>query len=151
MRRITSKLSALAAVALLAFTTTSAARADDQGNATHVEVAPAYFKMQDIRHDSFVIKLTDPVRIADAREIVRSGSRKIVIGRIVKSRADYNAQWSYHYNPDSVTFADAAMEVCDSTISFTEGHLDQAGGGPFLPGLYWCPWTGRLTEEVAGR
>ncbi|MEU0432031.1 hypothetical protein ABZ153_10400 [Streptomyces sp. NPDC006290] len=44
-------------------------------------------------------------------------------------------------------FADAAIEVCDATIPYVEDHLDEAGG-PFFPGLYWCPRTGRLTEEV---
>jgi hypothetical protein len=59
-------------------------------------------------------------------------------------------QWDFHYNPDTISFADAAIEVCDATIPYVEDHLDEAGG-PFLPGLYWCPWTGRLTEELTPR
>jgi hypothetical protein len=59
-------------------------------------------------------------------------------------------QWDFHYNPDTISFADAAIEVCDATIPYVEDHLDEAGG-PFLPGLYWCPWTGRLTAEVTPR
>lgn len=147
MRRTLTKLGTLAAVALLAFTT-QAAQADTTGaDARDAADAPAYFKMSDVYHDAFIVKLTDPAKIAEARQIVAERSHKILVGRIIKRTADYNPQWSYHYNPDTVTFADMAIEVCDSTIRYTEDHLDEAGG-PFLPGLYWCPWTGRLTAEV---
>ncbi|WP_328537374.1 BP74-related protein [Streptomyces sp. NBC_00344] len=149
MRRITTKLGTLAAVALLALTTTQAARAESASPSAPRAAAdaPAYFKMQDIARDEFIVKITEAAKIAEAREIIADDSRKILIGRIVKRKADYNPRWDFHYNPDTVSFADMAIEVCDSTIRYTDDHLDEAGGA-FLPGLYWCPWTGRLTEEV---
>ncbi|MEU2246616.1 calmodulin-binding protein [Streptomyces sp. NPDC019224] len=139
MRSMTAKLGALAATALLAVTAQT-------GPAGAAEEA-AYFNMRDITRSDFVIKLTDPAKIQEARQIVETGERKIVIGRIVKRSADYNPRWSFHYNPDTVQFAEAAIEVCDATTPYVEDHLDEAGGA-FLPGLYWCPWTGMLTAEV---
>ena len=139
MRRMTAKFAALAAAALLAVTAQT-------GQAGAADGA-AYFNMQDITRSNFVIKITNPEAIQEARDIVASGDDKIVVGRIVKRQADYNRRWSFHYSPETIQFAEAAIEVCDATIPYVEDHLDEAGGA-FLPGLYWCPWTGRLTEEV---
>ena len=140
MRRFTSRLGALAATALLALTGTSTAQADG-----HTEAA--YFNLRDVTHSNFIIKLTDPDKIREAREIIASGERKIVIGRIETRRAPYNPRWNYHYQSDTVGFTDAAIEVCDATIPYVEDHLDEVGGA-FLPGRVWCPWSGHLTEEV---
>ncbi|WNI16756.1 calmodulin-binding protein [Actinacidiphila sp. ITFR-21] len=146
MRRILSKLGALAAVALLACTATESAGAATPGPAA-ATAAPAYFVMRDVTGSEFTVQLTGHAEITEAREIVDEGLHKIVIGRIVKRPAFYNPQWSFHYDPATVTFADLAIEVCDATAPYVEGHLDEAGGA-FLPGLYWCPWTGRLIREI---
>ncbi|WP_328557771.1 MULTISPECIES: BP74-related protein [unclassified Streptomyces] len=139
MRRITTRIGTLA-VTLLALTMGQTTQAGAAGDA-------AYFNMRDITGHNFVIEITRPEVIKEAREIVKNGEQKIVIGRIIKRAAPYNPQWDFHFNPDTVSFADGAIEVCDSTIPYVEDHLDEAGG-PFLPGLYWCPWSGRLTAEV---
>ncbi len=143
MRHAITRIATFAAVALLALTASQATQATAADDA-------AYFNMRDVTGANFVIKLTDPARIAEARDIVANHERKIVIGRIMKSAAEYNPRWSFHYNPDTISFADAAIEVCDAVTPYVEEHLDEAGG-PFLPGLYWCPWSGRLTEELTAR
>ncbi|WP_405584420.1 calmodulin-binding protein [Streptomyces sp. NBC_01190] len=154
MRRILSKLGTLAAVALLACTATQSTAGAVAAPAAATAVTavtaadrPAYFTLRDVQGSHFIIEITNHATIAEAREIIREGERKIVIGRIVKRPAPYNPQWSFHFNPDTIAFADMAIEVCDATTSYVEDHLDEAGG-PFLPGLYWCPWTGRLINEV---
>ncbi|WP_299537101.1 calmodulin-binding protein [uncultured Streptomyces sp.] len=139
MRRITARLGALAAASLLAVTVQA-------GQAGAADEA-AYFKMRDITRAEFIVKITTPSAIQEARDIVATGEQKIVIGRIVKRQADYNPRWSFHLDPERIQFAEAAIEVCDATTPYVEDHLDEAGGA-FLPGLYWCPWTGRLTEEI---
>jgi hypothetical protein len=61
---------------------------------------------------------------------------------------DYNPNYSYHYDPDTIDFFEYAMEVCDATFDYTEEYLDEAGGA-FLPGLRLCPWSSELLEEVS--
>jgi hypothetical protein len=61
---------------------------------------------------------------------------------------DYNPNYSYHYDPDTIDFFEYAMEVCDATFEYTEEYLDEAGGA-FLPGLRLCPWGSLLVEEVS--
>ncbi|MFG2480781.1 calmodulin-binding protein [Streptomyces fagopyri] len=147
MRRLSLKLGTLAAATLLAFTAAPAGSAQATAP-TKAAANAAYFNLRDIQGSDFTLMLNDPAKIKEAREIIRTGERKIVIGRIVRTAAAYNPQWDFHYNPDTVSFADYAIEVCDATVRYTNDHLDEAGG-PFLPGLYWCPWSGRLTKEVS--
>lgn len=113
---------------------------------------PAYFEMTDITGARFVFQLTDAAKIAQARKILsgEETQRVHVAGRIIKRPAPYNPGWSFHYDPATIDFFEMAIEVCDSTIPFTEDHLDEACGA-FLPGCVWCPWTSRLVRELAGR
>ncbi|WP_245667343.1 BP74-related protein [Actinomadura macra] len=124
--------------------------------AAHAEEA-AYFEFTTYgvggpENNKSIFKLTDPVKIQHARSILNGTEtqRPHVIGRIKKTPAPYNPRWSFHLNPDTIDFFDAAMEVCDATTSYVEEHLAEAGGA-FLPGLVWCPWTSRLVREVTPR
>ncbi|WP_211328515.1 calmodulin-binding protein [Thermomonospora umbrina] len=132
----------LAVVATLVIVGVQPARADH-------DAEEAYFEVTDITTHTFVLKLTDPLQIAHARALLdgTTTERPHVFGRIVKRTASYNPRWSYHYDPTTIGFFDYAIEVCDATIPYVEDHLDEAGG-PFLPGLLWCPWTSRLAREL---
>ncbi|MET8005678.1 BP74-related protein [Nonomuraea glycinis] len=141
MRRITPKVAALVAIAMLALTAPAQAQ--------RAAATEAYFEFTDITRERAVLKLTDPAKIQHARELVTgiTNDRPHVLGRIVKRPAPYNPRWSYHYNPETVDFFDFAIEVCDASIPYVEDHLDEAGGA-FLPGLVWCPWSSRLVREI---
>lgn len=110
--------------------------------------AEAYFMLAQ-QKDTFIFKLTDPQRIQEARDIL-SGKEKAkvhVSGILVKEPASYNPPWHYHLNPDSVSFFENNVEVCDAGITYVEEHLAEAGGA-FLPGNRWCPWKSELVKEV---
>jgi hypothetical protein len=144
MRRITSKIAAFAAMAMLALIAPAL-----PAQAQQEAAAEAYFEFTDVTGSTAVFKLTDPVKIQHARDLVNGTTtdRAQVIGTITKSTAPYNPQWSFHYVPETVDFFDLAVEVCDATIPYVEEHLDEAGGA-FLPDLRWCPWSSRLVREV---
>jgi hypothetical protein len=55
------------------------------------------------------------------------------MGIIIKKSVDYKPDWSFHYDPDSISFFSFATEVCDASIEYVEEHLDEVGGS-FLPG-----------------
>jgi hypothetical protein len=111
----------------------------------------AYFKVTDgTGNNDFVIKLTDPAKIQNARDQINGVVPKLSItGLIIKSTADYNPNYSYHFDPDTIDFFEVAVEVCDATFDYTEDNLADAGGA-FLPGLQLCPWNSLLLEEIAG-
>ncbi|KLL09737.1 MULTISPECIES: hypothetical protein [Protofrankia] len=109
----------------------------------------AYFAFTEQPGQEFIFELTDPEKIAHARNII-SGVEKQrvhVIGRIRKQGKPYNPKYSFHLDPDSISFFDLAIEVCDANMDYVEEHLDEAGGA-FLPGGHWCPWDSRVTREV---
>jgi hypothetical protein len=103
----------------------------------------AYFVFGDSQHpELFVFKLTNPTRIQEARDILRSGAQKIVSGTIIKQPVYYNPQWSFHFDPKTIGFVDFAIELCDGGAQAIEDNLDAA-----YP--LWCPWSGRLMREIA--
>ncbi|MEO8361291.1 MAG: hypothetical protein ABI672_14765 [Vicinamibacteria bacterium] len=88
----------------------------------------------------FHIQLSDPRTIAEADALVGVGQRKIPVGRLVAGSGGFNAPWSWHMDPSTVTLADAAIEVCDGCPSFVENELP-----------YWlntvktyCPWSAEI-------
>jgi hypothetical protein len=99
--------------------------------------------------DTFTIMLTQPARIQEARDIVSGVQTDAVsvMGTIVKAPAPYNPPWSYHLDPASITFFQAAVEVCDAAPRYVEQHLSEVGGA-FLPDSVWCPWSSRVVEEL---
>ncbi len=112
------------------------------------DVAYFAFKGSDPK-DTFVIQLTDPARIKEARAILagQQTDRIHVTGIIIPQKADYNPGWSYHLKPDSIHFFEMAIEVCDANMRYVEEHLDEVGGA-FLPGNGWCPWASKLIREI---
>jgi hypothetical protein len=100
--------------------------------------------------DTFVFKLTDPKKIQEARDILsgKQKDRTHVTGIIVTSAAPYNPGWGFHYEPESISFFEMSIEVCDAAIEYVEEHLDEVGGA-FLPGNRWCPWGSRLLREIS--
>jgi hypothetical protein len=113
------------------------------------EQGTAYFKVAGATEaDTFVIALTDPAVIAEARALA-SGQEplKHVTGLVVAEGVPYNAPWSFHLDPASISFAEMSIEVCDAATSYVEEHLAEVGGA-FLPGRRWCPWSSRVIAET---
>jgi len=98
----------------------------------------------------FVIAVDDPGTIRHILGILDGtyiGRAVHIKGRIVKDRADYNKNWSYHIDPASITLFDSEAEECDATAYEVEQNLDLVGGS-FLPGGVWCPWSSKLMREL---
>jgi hypothetical protein len=102
----------------------------------------AYFVFKtDPAPETFVIKLTDPQKIQQARDILATGTRKMVAGTIIKQPVYYNSPWSYHLDPKTISFLDFAVELCDASIRYLEDNRDTA-----FPD--WCPWSSQLFKEI---
>ncbi len=91
---------------------------------------------------TFRILLRDPAVIAEAEDLIGKGSVQIVTGSLVAGDGGFNAPWSWHHVPDTVSFADFTIELCDGCPMYIEENLEE-----WLEtvGTY-CPWS---TEVVA--
>lgn len=91
----------------------------------------------------FYVLIRDPDVIATADSLIGPGPQLIIAGALRAGDGGFNAPWHWHLDPDSIAFADFAIELCDGCPSFVEEDLE-----------YWigtvnqyCPWS----TEVLGR
>jgi len=111
-------------------------------------VGGSLFRISDASSEDFIAEIRNPQTIESARlQISGEEPLKGVTGIIIPTRVDYNPNYSFHYDPNTVEFFEVAIEVCDSTFQYTEEHLAEAGGA-FLPGFRLCPWSSRVVEEI---
>jgi hypothetical protein len=95
--------------------------------------------------DTMRIAITDTSAIRLAREYVSSKQGpKLPIGRIVRGTG-LDHRYPYRYEPESVRFADVAMEVCDGapmrTASAVVEFMRGATGEANPTSATWCPWA----------
>ena len=139
IRRVLTVLAVIAVLAM-GFSSPSYAASDTE----------AYFAFKTYPSEpEFVVKLTDPAKIQEARDILsgKETNQVHLLGRIKKQPVSYNPGWDFQYDPNTVSFFTFAIEVCDASTNYVNDHLDEAGGA-FLPGLFWCPWSSKLVKEV---
>jgi hypothetical protein len=85
--------------------------------------------------ETFRVSLTTSDQVAAARAAQSGGRARIPNGRIV-SGTQVNVGWRWHL--EDVTFAEAAIELCDGRPSDVERQGTEFGGGRF------CPWTASI-------
>lgn len=88
----------------------------------------------------FRVLIREPSVIATAESLIGPGPQQIISSALIPGDGGFNAPWSWHLDPDSVAFADFAIELCDGCPMFVEEDLD-----------YWlhdvgqyCPWSSEV-------
>ncbi len=72
-----------------------------------------------------------------AAEAARDGGRATIpVGRLSAGNGEVNTGWSWHV--DDITFAEAAIELCDAMPSYVESIGPSFGNGQY------CPWSARV-------
>jgi hypothetical protein len=109
---------------------------------TSCDMPDAYFCVVDAAGDSFVLKLTDDLKINHARNVIRGTEQELVhVGATTTGGpVPWNPGWQFHIPPEAVFFFANALEICDASIA----AVDQ--GGP--PASTWCPWTSQIMGEL---
>ena len=83
------------------------------------------------------IRLTDPADIEIARKLLAGeDAPHIPNGRVVRGDPDVNVGYTWHIDPESVEFADIAMEVCDGLPSDVEKGI--------ITSDRYCPWSAEV-------
>jgi len=111
----------------------------------------AYFKVSGAKPENdFVIALKKPEQIEAARAIVSGAetAKVRVNGIVVPGKVAWNKPWSFYVDPDSISFFELGSVGCSAATSTVEARLSEVGGS-FLPGRRWCPFSSRVSEEIA--
>jgi len=94
-----------------------------------------------IAGESLTVWVTSDAFIDRALELLASGGRQIPIFGTLLDATGCDAQWSWQVDPLDVTFADAAIELCDGLPSHIEADrkywLETVGS--------YCPWSAVVT------
>lgn len=105
----------------------------------------AVFEVEVAGQESFRLALHDSTQIATAEQRLASGYAGIVQGTLDRGDGGFNAPYSWHLKPETVTFPDQTIEVCSGRpLSDIEADLD-----------YWidtigtyCPWGARIVRRI---
>jgi len=87
--------------------------------------------------EAFGIGLTDEANIARAVQLLSQDGESIVSGRLARGDGGFNSPWSWHLRPETVSFAETSIEVCDGCPRFVESNLP-----------YWVDNLGRFCPIV---
>ncbi len=106
------------------------------------EIRGKSFILQTANGDKFKVYATDPEAIQLLTDNYYGLNNMFVTGRLVIGNGGFNSPWSWHLDPDDVTMAEFAIELCDGTPSEVEHNLP-----------YWlfqvetfCPWSSKVIE-----
>jgi glucose/arabinose dehydrogenase len=90
-----------------------------------------------IQEETLAVWITNGAFIDRAKEILAGGRRQIPIFGTLLDRSACDPQWTWHPDPENVSFADAAIELCDGLPSHVEADKEYWLGtvGSF------CPWS----------
>lgn len=142
---------------------TAAAISIMSGAAYAQQVPTAYFAFIETHQKTrlpheFVFAVTNPIVIQRLRDILDGTYQESDVhinGKIILSRADYNEEWPFHLDPNTVDTFNSSIEHCDADPFEIEDHLSLVGRSDpddpdagFLTDYYWCPYDSRLIREV---
>lgn len=106
------------------------------------EIQGKSFILETANGDKFKVHATDPEAIQLLIDNYYGLNNMFVMGRLVIGDGSFNSPWSWHLDPDHVTMAEFAIELCDGTPSEVEHNLP-----------YWlfqvetfCPWSSKVIE-----
>ena len=87
---------------------------------------------------TFKIELATPELIQHAKDLMSGATEegRIPLGLVVRDDPGVNAPWSWHIDPSTLEFADAAIEVCDGLPQYVEDGT--------VTSDYYCPWSAEV-------
>ena len=93
----------------------------------------------DVVGERFTVRTSDPETIRLADENRQGRNQRFPIGTLRPGDGGFNAPWTWHLEPSSVRFVEAAIEVCDGRPSYVEGHQSE------FP--TYCPWGAKVVAK----
>jgi hypothetical protein len=99
----------------------------------------------EIVKETFRVWIENAAFITEAERLLAAGETRVPVFETLIDGTGCDPQWSWHADPDDVSFADFTIELCDAVPSYIEENkddwFDQVGS--------WCPWSARVTAVTA--
>jgi hypothetical protein len=99
----------------------------------------------EVEGERFRVWTINPQTIHNLHELQQGTSTaNIPNGRILRGpgQARHNAPYHWHIDPQDMTMAEAAIEICDGLPSYVEENVDE-----FIERVgRYCPWAAELVE-----
>ena len=88
-------------------------------------VASASFSFRDpLTQDVVRLEISSPQALDQAEDLLRTGVAMWAIGTPRRGDGGFNAPWTWHIDPASVTFAEVTIEACQTAASAIGDDLD---------------------------
>ena len=70
------------------------------------------------------LEITNPDGLDQADDLLASGQAQWALGTPRRGNGGFNAPWSWHIDPASITFAEVTIEACQTAASAIADDLD---------------------------
>ena len=85
----------------------------------------ASFVFRDPGSNSVVrLEITNPIGLDQAEDLLRSGAAQWALGTPRRGNGGFNAPYSWHIDPGTITFAEVTIEACQAAASAIADDLD---------------------------
>jgi hypothetical protein len=95
----------------------------------------------EIVEETFRVWIENAAFITEAERLLDAGETRVPVFETLIDGTGCDPQWSWHADPEDVSFADFTIELCDAVPSYIEENkaewFDSVGS--------WCPWSARVT------
>lgn len=75
-------------------------------------------------NDVVRLEISNPNGLTQADALLRSGVAQWALGTPRRGDGGFNAPWTWHIDPASVTFAEVTIEACQTAMSAIDDDLD---------------------------
>ena len=74
--------------------------------------------------DVIHVDITDQNALGEADRLRQSGEERWVVGTLVRGDGGFNAPWTWHLDPASISFAEVTIEACQTAASAIADDID---------------------------
>lgn len=77
-----------------------------------------------VTQDVVRLRITNAEGLAQAEDLLGSGTAMWALGTPKRGDGGFNAPWTWHIDPETVTFAEVTIEACQTAMSMIDDDLD---------------------------
>jgi hypothetical protein len=79
---------------------------------------------ESLTSDVIRLDITDATALIEAERLRQSGEERWVLGTLRRGDGGFNAPWSWHLDPASISFAEVTIEACQTAASAIADDID---------------------------